>query len=259
MSLPNISAMFDLSGKVAIVTGAAEGMGKEVARTLAAAGATIAIADINFPLAEESAREIEADGGKATATKVDMAQEADIVAFVRDVRRQLGSIDIVVNVAGVQNRALLPDITAEFWDRIQAINLRGPFFMLRETVAVMRADGVKGRIVNISSMGSIQPILEGLVPYNASKGGINAMTRNVAYEVYGDGITVNAVLPGNIRTPGQVKTPGPPIDMSRVKMPPLGRVGTVEDIAGAVLYLVSPVSEWITAQTLVVDGGSTNS
>jgi NAD(P)-dependent dehydrogenase (short-subunit alcohol dehydrogenase family) len=259
-TLLNLDQLYDLNGKVAIVTGAAEGMGKEVARFLAGAGASVAVADINAPWAEDTAREINAAGGKAKAYRFDVADEPSVVAMVAAVRRDLGRIDILVNVAGVQDRAYLEDSTLEYWDHVHHVNLRGPFLTIRETAKVMRADKTKGRIVNISSNSSLHPTLEGLVAYASSKAGLNGVTRNTAYELVGDGITVNAILPGNTTTAGQGRASGPPIDPAKLPrlMPPLGRTGRPADIASAVLFLVAPASEWITGQTLAVDGGMLN-
>ena len=255
------TSLFDLTGQVALVTGGAEGMGKETCRRLAGAGAEVAVADINTAWAQDAAQEIVSAGGRARSWSVDLTDEASVIALVDRVRREHGRLDILVNVAGLQDRALLTDTSLALWDRLHHVNLRGPFLTIREVVKVMRRDGCKGRIVNISSMGSLHPIFEGLVAYNASKAGVNGLTRNSAYELAADGITVNAVLPGNTTTAGQARSPGPPVDISKIKTltPPLGRTGRASDIANAVLFLVSPASEWITGQTLVVDGGHLNS
>ena len=257
----DVAALFDLTGQVALVTGGAEGMGKEVCRVLASAGASVAVADVNLAWAEATAGEITAAGGQARAWRVDVASEDAVTGAVAGVRQVFGRIDILVNVAGIQDREMLTETSVAMWDRVQQVNLRGPFLMIREVAKVMRADGNKGRIVNISSMGSLHPIFEGLVAYNASKAGVNGLTRNAAYELAADGINVNVVLPGNTTTAGQARAPGPPVDISKLKnlTPPLGRTGKVSDIANAVLFLVAPASEWITGQTLVVDGGHLNS
>jgi NAD(P)-dependent dehydrogenase (short-subunit alcohol dehydrogenase family) len=255
--LVDIKSLFDLTGKVAIVTGAAEGMGKEICRFLASAGAKVAAADINFPWAVDTAQEINEERGHVRAYKLDVSEEPQVVEMVQAVRNDFGRLDILVNVAGVQDRELLGETSLALWDKIHHINLRGPFLTIREAAKIMRRDKSGGRIVNISSMGSLYPIFDGLVAYNASKSGLNGLTRNAAFELAKDGITVNAVLPGNTTTAGQARSPGPPIDPELIPtmIPPLGRAGKVSDIAGAVLFLVSPAAEWITGQTLVVDGG----
>lgn len=259
--LINIHSLYDLSGKVALVTGGAEGMGKEACRYLASAGAEVAVADINLPWAQDTASSITEAGGKARAYQVDLAQETSVVDLVQSVRRNHGQLDILVNVAGLQDREFLENTSVELWDKLHHVNLRGPFLTIREAARVMRADGNGGRIVNISSMGSVHPIFEGLVAYNASKSGVNGLTRNAAYELAADHITVNAVLPGNTTTAGQARSPGPAIDISKLKnlTPPLGRTGKPSDIASAILFLVAPASSWITGQMLIVDGGHLNS
>src|SRR5277367_3090647 len=208
-TLLNLDELYGLSGKVAVVSGAAEGMGKEVARFLAGAGAAVAVADVNVPWAEDTAREIVEAGGEAKAYAMDVSKEAAVVETIAAVRRDFGAIDILVNVAGLQDRAHLEDTTLELWDRMHHVNLRGPFLTIRETVKVMRADKTKGRIVNIASNSALHPVLEGLVAYASSKAGLVGVTRNTALEVVGDGITVNAVLPGNTPTSGQGRSSGP--------------------------------------------------
>ena len=215
--LVNISSLYDLGGQVAIVTGGAEGMGRETCRFLASAGATVAVADINLPWAEETAQGIVAAGGKARAFGVDLADEQSVIDLVSGVRGDLGRIDILVNVAGLQDREFLEETSLALWDKLHHVNLRGSFLTLREAAKVMKADGRGGRIVNIASMGAVHPIFEGLVAYNASKSGVLGLTRNAAYELAAHGITVNALLPGNVTTEGQARSPGPPIDMEKIK------------------------------------------
>lgn len=258
--LPRIDKLYDLSGQVAIVTGAAEGMGREIARYLAAAGADVAVADINRPGAEQAAAEINDGGGRGRAYDLDQSKEDSVVDMVSAVRRDMGGLHILVNNAGIQDREVLENTSVALWDKLQAVNLRGPFLCVREAARVMRADGTRGRIINISSMGSLHPIFEGLVAYNATKAGINALTRNAAFELAEDGITVNAVLPGATPTEGQARAPGPPVDEETIRhmMPPLGRAGTPGDIANAVLFFAAPGASHVTAQFLVVDGGHLN-
>ncbi len=255
--LLDLRKLFGLDGQVAIVTGAAEGMGAAIARHLAGAGAKVALADINLALAEQTAADIRAEGGDARAYAVDMAQEASVVEVMARVRADFGGLTILVNNAGVQDREFLENTSVELWDRIHGINLRGPFLALREAAKVMRVDGAKGRIVNIASHSARHPILPGILAYAAAKTGVLGLTRNAALELVKDGITVNAVLPGNTTTAGQYRAPGPPIapEVIATLTPPLGRTGTPDDIAAAVLYLVTPASAWVTGQSLVVDGG----
>lgn len=256
-----IQQLFNLSGKVAIVTGSAEGIGNAIAQYLAAAGAQVVIADINVDGATAAAQAISEAGGRARAFHLDQSQEESIVAMVAAVRAKLGPIHILVNNAGVVDEAPLESTTAAQWDRLHNVNLRGAFLCLREVAKAMREDAIRGRIINISSMGSLHPIFTGLTAYNATKAGINGMTRNAAYELAGDGITVNAVLPGSVITDGQLRRQVKPIDEALLKamVPPLGRMCSPEDIARAVLFFASAAAEQVTAQFLVVDGGHLNS
>lgn len=257
MSLIDIGSIYDLSGQVAVVTGSAEGMGKEIARYLASAGATVAIADINLSGAEATAAELAQAGARTLAIRLDQADEASVVSMVKSVRTRLGSVNILVNNAAVQDRALLDDLSTSMWDKVHAVNLRGPLLCIREAARQMKSDKVSGRIVNIASIGSICALFDGLIAYNASKAGILGLTRNCAHELAPAGITVNAVLPGAVPTQGARSAPGPSIPPEAIQrvMPPLGRFGQPTDIANAVLFLVTPAAGFITGQTLVVDGG----
>jgi NAD(P)-dependent dehydrogenase (short-subunit alcohol dehydrogenase family) len=257
MSLIDVKAIYDLHGQVAIVTGSAEGMGKEIARYLASAGAAVAAADINFAGAQATAAELTQAGAKCFAVPLDQADGSSVVAMVKKVRNELGGLHILVNNAAVQDRALLEDLSVATWDKVHTVNLRGPFLCIREAARQMKADEVQGRIVNIASIGARNAIFDGLVAYNSSKAGILGLTQNCAHELAPFGITVNAVLPGTVPTRGSRASPGPAINPEAVQriMPPLGRFGQPSDIANAVLFLATPAAGFITGQTLVVDGG----
>ena len=251
-----LGALFGLDGKAAAVTGAAEGIGREIARHLAGAGASVAILDRNSAGAAEAARAIGGNGHRAIAIGMDLSDEISIVDGFREVTRQLGHLDILVNCAGIQNRELITETSAELWDLLQRINSRGLFICLREAAKIMRAAGKGGRIINISSMGSIHPVMPGLAAYNASKAAVNALTRSAALELSGDRITVNAILPGAVATVGAGKAPGPaPSGRVVAGLPPLGRLATPTDIAAAVLFFAGTGGAAITGQTLVVDAG----
>jgi NAD(P)-dependent dehydrogenase (short-subunit alcohol dehydrogenase family) len=255
--LVDIKKLHDLTGKVAIVTGAAQGMGEAIARFLAGVGAHVAVADINADLAEKVAAAIRSEGGEAKAYRVDMADETSIVAVVKNVRADFGGLHILVNNAGVQDRNFIEDTTTEFWDRLMNVNLRGAFIATREAVAVMRADKTRGRIVNTASNSAFHATAPSLFAYSTSKAGVAGLTRATAMEVVKDGINVNAICPGNTATAGQMTSTGPafPPEQIAAFMPPLGRQGTPDDIAAAVLFLVTDASAFMTGQTLVVDGG----
>jgi NAD(P)-dependent dehydrogenase (short-subunit alcohol dehydrogenase family) len=251
-----LGALFGLDGKAAAVTGAAEGMGHEIANLLARCGASVAILDRNSGGAAEVARAIDHRGGRALAIGMDLADEKSIVAAIREAAQRFGGIDILVNCAGIQNRELLVDTSTELWDLVHDVNSRGLFVCVREAARIMRAAGRGGRIINISSMGSIHPVMPGLAAYNASKAAVNALTRSAALELSGDGITVNAILPGAVATAGAAKAPGPmPSGRVVAGPPPLGRLATPADIATAVLFLAGGGAAAITGQTLCIDAG----
>ena len=251
-----LGTLFGLDGKAAAVTGAAEGIGREIARHLAGAGASVAILDRNSAGAAEAARAIDGSGHRAIAIGMDLSDEISIVDAFREVTRKLGHLDILVNCAGIQNRELMTETSAELWDLLQRINSRGLFICLREAAKIMRTAGKGGRIINISSMGSIHPVMPGLAAYNASKAAVNALTRSAALELSGDRITVNAILPGAVATVGAGKAPGPaPSGRVVAGLPPLGRLATPTDIAAAVLLFAGTGGDAITGQTLIVDAG----
>lgn len=255
MSLPDLAALYDLSGKVAVVTGGGEGIGGAIVRYLAAAGAAVAIADRNVATAEVLAAELRGLGASVRAWAVDVADEASVAAAFDAVVAEFGRLDILVNNAGIQDRALLADTDVALWDRVHAVNARGTFLCVREAARLMRAAGHGGRIVNISSIGSIHPVMQGLGAYNASKAAVNAVTRSAALELGADGIVVNAIFPGGVMTDGAMRASGPPPSGRALDEPVAARRVDRSDVAATVLFLCGPQAAVITGQTFTVDAG----
>lgn len=253
----DIGRLFGLHGRVALITGAAEGMGREIARYYAAAGAAVMLADINADGARIAAEALSGEGAQADFVAMDQADEAQIVAAVDATVARFGKLDLLVNNAAIQDRAFLAETGADLLDRLYAINLRGPFLCLREAARAMKAAGKGGAIVNIGSLGGVHPMMEGLTGYNAMKAAVHAVTRQAALELGPDRIRVNAVLPGPVPTEGSLRSPGP-LEKERLmaKLPlPAGRLGEPGDVAAAAVYLASNAAAFVTGHLLVADGG----
>lgn len=245
---------FRLDNKVALVTGGASGIGAGIATALAEAGATVVIADIDAEGARREARALTAAGHRAFPLVLDLGDEASIIAGCQQVVSEHGAPWVLVNNAGLQDRQLLLEGTAEEWDRMNRINARGPFLMTRETARAMVARGEGGRIVNIASAALRGSLVKGLVPYTGSKGAALGLGIASAFELAEYGITVNTVLPGGVPTPGAIGAKGPPPEGPARRAVPLGMC-EAKDIAAAVLYFAAPAARRVTNQVLAVDGG----
>lgn len=244
-----------LNGRTAIITGAARGIGAGIAEELAEAGATAIIADRDAAGVHRETGRLVAAGHKADAMIVDLADEASIVAACADMIARHGAPWLLVNNAGVQDREPLLDATAAEWDRINAINARGPFLMIREFGRAMVAAGQGGRIVNVASNCVRAPMVMGLTSYAASKGAMLSLSQTSAFELVEHGITVNTVLPGGVVTPGARQARGPaPAGPASSRRPPLGMCEP-RDIAAAVLFFATPAARFITNQVIAVDAG----
>jgi NAD(P)-dependent dehydrogenase (short-subunit alcohol dehydrogenase family) len=253
--LPDPRSLLDLTGKSAVITGAAEGIGAEIARHFAGAGARLVLLDRKVDLLEAAAASLVAAGAEAIGIPTDIGDERQVIDAVVRTVAHFGGVDILVNNAGIHDRALLLDTSAETWDRIQAINGRGAFLCLREAARAMVDAGRGGRIINISSIGSINPILPGLTAYAASKAGVNAVTRNAAMELASHGILVNAIMPGGVATPGAAGASGPPVTGRVLEPPLLGHIAQPSDIAAMALFLAGSGAGAITGQCFAVEAG----
>jgi 3-oxoacyl-[acyl-carrier protein] reductase len=242
----------ELTGKVALVTGAAQGIGKAVALLLARNGADLVVSDINLEKAQETAKEIQAVGREALAVKVDVANLEDVERMVQAILEQFHQIDILVNNAGITRDKLILRMNEEDWDVVLDVNLKGTFNCTKVVIRHMSKQK-SGKIVNIASvvgeMGNA-----GQANYSASKAGVIGFTKTIAREFAQRGINVNAIAPGYIETP---MTNGLPekVKEELKRMIPLERLGRPEDVAEAVLFLVSGASHYITGQVLNVNGG----
>jgi 3-oxoacyl-[acyl-carrier protein] reductase len=242
----------DLSGQVAVVTGASQGIGKAIAETLAANGATVALVARSAGKLADLAAVIQAAGGKAEVFPCDVTQGEAIAAVIEAVVEKLGRLDILVNNAGVTRDTLLPRMSDEEWDEVLTTNLRAPFLFMRAASRPMMSQRY-GRIINVSSVSGLIGNA-GQANYSASKAGLVGLTRTVAKELAGRKITVNAVAPGFIAS-DMTAALGPALNEEVKKRVPAKRLGEAWEIAEAVLFLAAPSSGYITAQTLVVDGG----
>lgn len=242
-------------GKVALVTGAAQGLGKGIALRLAAEGYRIVLADVDHARLEEA----HAGAGKDTvALRVEVADADSVAQGLARVRETFGRLDVLVNCAGilglVDNRPpLVEDTPLDTWQRVIAVNLTGPFLMCRAALPLMRESG-GGRIVNIASRAA--RVRSGDPAYAASKGGLLTFSRYLAGEVAKHGITVNCVAPSRVQTPMTSAIGDDSVIAAKIAETPLGRIGTINDVAGAVAFLVSPDAAFMTGAILDVNGGS---
>ncbi len=242
----------DLTGKIAVVTGATRGIGLGIAKALAKSGAKVACIGTNEEKLRNSVQGIVDDGGDAKAYVCNVADSAAVDATAKNVLADFGRVDIVVNNAGITRDMLVRRITDEMWDDVINVNLRGTFLITRAFVESMRKSKW-GRIINIASISGLIGN-KGQANYSASKAGVIGFTRTISKELGNRNITANAICPGFVET--DMTAVLEPIYVQGIKdRIPVGRIGSPDDIANAVLFFASPDSSYVTGQILTVDGG----
>lgn len=253
MSAPGL---FDLSGKVALVTGASSGIGRHMATVLASGGARTVLVARNEARLKDAVDDIAGRGGEAASFGADLAERAAIPDLVRRASAPFGPPTILVNAAGVNLREPWADITDETWDLTIELNLSTPFFLARACVPGMIRAGY-GRIINIASMQSFRAMPDSM-PYGASKGGVVQLTRAMAEAWSAEGVTANAIAPGFFKTELTAAVFADPEKAARnAAQTAIGRNGEMQDFDGLTLFLAAPASAYVTGQTIPLDGGFT--
>lgn len=247
---------FGLEGRFAIVTGGAQGIGEACARRLARDGAAVSIWDMDDARGQALVEALKAEGARAHYARCDVSRKAEVDAALAAALAAFGPVDALVNNAGIFKAADFLDIAEADWDAVIAVNLKGSFLVGQAVARAMKAAGRGGAIVNMSSVNGVMAI-PGIASYNASKGGVDQLTRAMALSLVGDGIRVNAVAPGTIATElakNAVLTSEE--SKARIMMrTPMKRLGEPGEIADAVAYLLSDAASYVTGEILYVDGG----
>lgn len=263
--VPN-DKLLDLSGKTAIVTGGARGIGFGIVLRLAEAGANVVIADLKKEQAEQAAEQVKSHGFRAEGCATDVSKEDDVTALVSFAVTKFGGVDILVNNAGIFPSQLVHQMSLADFDWVLSVNLKGAFLCTKYVSEQMINQGNGGKIINITSIDALHPSSMGLAHYDASKHGLWGFTKNVALELATHKIWVNAVAPGGIQTPGvaemqgKMKVPAG-VDMGKMMEAfmakiPMHRLGESDEIGKAVLFLASDMSSYMTGSQIVVDGGA---
>ncbi|MDE1165230.1 MAG: SDR family oxidoreductase [Pseudomonas sp.] len=238
-----------LANKVALVTGAGQGMGRAIARHFAQAGARVVAVDLNLQAAEQT---LEGLGEHTLALSCNVADSASVAAAMVMLEARFGSLDILVNNAGVGSVDAFVDTPDEHWQRVIGVNLTGTFLCSREAVRLMQKHGTQGVVINISSTAAMTG--EGPSHYCAAKAGVMGLTRSMARELAASGIRVNTLVPGPTNTPMMADIPEQWMQ-SMLKAIPLGRLGEAAEVARAAVFLASEDASFITGQNLAVNGG----
>jgi 2-deoxy-D-gluconate 3-dehydrogenase len=248
--------LFDLSKRVAIITGAGNGIGASIASRLAGAGASIIVSDISEEAAVKTVAAIQGQGGTAVAFRADAISISDSENLVRFAEAQFGRLDILVNNAGVYSYVPFLELVEEQWDRMIDINMKGLMFQTQAFVRALRARDRQGTIINLASIGSFKPNIN-FETYDASKAGVAMLTRSMALNLAKFGIRVNGIAPGLISTPGVAAMDSNSkenVDKITAGVP-LKRLGEADDVAKVALFLASDAANYMTGSIVVVDGG----
>jgi NAD(P)-dependent dehydrogenase (short-subunit alcohol dehydrogenase family) len=243
-----------MQNRIAIVTGGAQGIGKEYCLGIAREGGAVVIADVDEQNGEKLAQSIKDSGGKALFVRTDVSSKADVEAMVKKTVEQFGGLDVLVNNAAILEAQPVGEISEELWDKQMAVNAKGTLFCAQAAAEVMKKQK-RGKIVNISSIGALaaQP---GLCAYHSTKAVVLTITRSFALELIKWNIQVNAVVPGTTNTGMAERAMKDPEFKKKVVDPiPAGRLGDPKELLGAVLYFATDDSNYCTGQTLIVDGG----
>jgi gluconate 5-dehydrogenase len=256
-----VQELFDLTGKVAIVTGGGSGLGRQMATALAEAGADLVLCARKVDRCEETAAEVDRIGRRALALACDVRDPEQVENVVRTAVAELGRVDILVNNAGTSWGASPEDVPREGWQKVIDVNLTGLFFFAQRAGRVMIDQGDGGKIVNVASVAAFRGAPEAAmnaIPYNASKGGVVALTIDLAVKWAPHRINVNAIAPGWFPTEmsGSTIEAGKDAFLRRI---PLGRFGGDDDLKGTIVFLASAASSYVTGQTILVDGGQSAS
>jgi 2-deoxy-D-gluconate 3-dehydrogenase len=254
-----LSDLIKLTGKKALVTGAGMGIGFAIAYRLAEAGAHVTLVDFNEEKGRQAMDNLVSYGFKASFLRCNVAAEEEVKNTVAAAAVNMGGLDILVNNAGIYPFFPFLEMTAENFEKVLSVNLKGLFYFSREAGRLMAAK-TSGVIVNVASIDAIHPSTPGLAAYDASKGGVQMLTRSMALELGKQGIRVNAIAPGSIMTEGAIaqgQAAGSTRDTTRAFMIriPLGRMGVADDIGRVALFLASDLSSYMTGCTVVADGG----
>ena len=241
-----------LEGKNALITGAAQGIGKAVALGMAKEGSHVAIADVNIESAQQTSKEVSALGVKSIALKLDVSNQENVINAFKEFTSQFGALDIVINNAGITRDGILLRMKEEDWDAVLNINLKGSFLCSKEAIKIMSKQRY-GKIISISSVVAFMGN-PGQANYSSSKAGLIGLTKTIAKEYASRGIRANAVAPGFIQT-AMTDVLNDEVKDEMKKAIPLGQFGTPDDVTNAVIFLASKEADYITGQVIHVNGG----